>query len=128
VFSVPFMVKSASERYGYANDDILIDVIAALGVVFQAIGEIIGALYGGIVADWAGIERTFVIAGGMSVAFGIWFAVGTDLVSDVVCGKKNEIKRPLLERLSPGHRLGEELRHIESTKSSISIVSGQNRD
>ena len=48
MFSVPFMIKSATISYGYANDDILNDVVSTFTVVATAVGEILGPLFAGV--------------------------------------------------------------------------------
>jgi hypothetical protein len=83
------MVNSAASKYGYASDDILNDVIASFGVIFQALGEIIGSLYAGFVADWVGIENAFVLAGAINFVFAVIFFLGTGMIGEVFC-KKNK--------------------------------------
>ena len=78
MFSVPYMVKTATLNYGYANDDILNDAISTISSVFNAIGEIIGPLFGGFVTDYAGSHTSFNVAALMTFTFAIVFAVGTD--------------------------------------------------
>ena len=72
------MVKTATLNYGYANDDILNDAISTISSVFNAIGEIIGPLFGGFVTDYAGSHTSFNVAALMTFMFAIVFAVGTD--------------------------------------------------
>ena len=87
VFSIPFMVKSATTKYGYANDDILNDVISSFGVIFGALGEITGSLYAGFAADLIGIENTFTYAGALNFIFAVVFFLGTDMIGEVLCKK-----------------------------------------
>ena len=83
------MVKSAGIKYGYASDDILTDVISSFGVTFQAFGELSGALYAGFMADWLGIENTFVIAAAINFGFVVIFFFSTGMIGEVFC-KKNK--------------------------------------
>ena len=78
MFSVPYMLKTATLTYGYANDDVLNDTVSMFGIMFCSIGEIMGPLFGGFVTDNAGSDAAFNVAALMTFTFAIVFAVGTD--------------------------------------------------
>jgi MFS family permease len=71
------MLKSASEDYGYENDDILTDVISSFCVFSDFLGEIAGPIFAGVFADLIGFKSTCAIAGGINLLSGIIFAIGT---------------------------------------------------
>lgn len=74
------MVKSASEEYGYVNDDILIDALSSLSNMACNIGEIIGPLFTGVVADVIGLENTGVIVALSCFVYGIIYFFGSGLL------------------------------------------------
>ena len=88
MFSVPFMVKSATTSYGYANDDILNDLISTFVVIATAIGEILGPLFAGFISDWAGIENACTLAGLFYFTICITFVIGTGLLTN--CFRKHK--------------------------------------
>ena len=88
VFSVPYMLKSASNDYGFANDDILTDVISSFCVIGCSIGEILGPLYSGFVSDWLGIEASCTLISFITFGFTIIFAVVSEVIPTWFSKKK----------------------------------------
>jgi MFS family permease len=88
VFSIPFMIKSATIQYGYPKDDILTDVISSFGVIAQALGQIAGFLYAGLFAEVIGIDNAFLGAAGFFLCVGVCFFLGTGAIGEVFCKRK----------------------------------------
>lgn len=86
-------MKSACLDYGYNDDDILIDVISSFSVIGCGVGEILGSLYSGFLAEIIGIENCCTIIAIASLIFAMVFAIGTGVVSEWFEKKpiKNEI-------------------------------------
>ena len=86
------MIKSATISYGYANDDILNDVVSTFTVVATAVGEILGPLFAGLISDWAGIENACTLAGLLFFTLCIAFVLATGLFTKgFVTHKKNQL-------------------------------------
>ena len=81
------MLKSAELDYGYANDDVLSDVVSSFTVFAFGFGEILGLVYTGFISDLFGIENSFNIAASMSFLLAFVFAIGSGVIS-LSCQKK----------------------------------------
>jgi MFS family permease len=84
VFSIPFMINSAVNTYGYSEDDILTDVISAFSVLGQATGEVIGPIFAGSISEYFGIEACCVFASVLSLGFFFVFFFASGYFSDLL--------------------------------------------
>ena len=93
----PHMVTSASEDYGYANDDILSDAISGLCNMACNVGEIIGPIFAGTLIDIAGFETTGTIVGFIFFLYGIVYLFGSGLLGKWISSKKlNQISMRII--------------------------------
>ena len=93
----PHMIRTATEDYGYAKDDILIDNLSALCNIACNTGEIIGPLFSGTVSEMIGFENSSaLVALACFIYTGIYF-FGSGLFSKWVSkDKENLIKLKLV--------------------------------
>ena len=83
------MLTASSSDYGYANDDILTDVISSACMIACGLGEILGPLFSGFVADIIGIQNACNIVALLSFILAFAFAVGTGAVCEWIRKKNN---------------------------------------
>ena len=73
------MISSATEEYGYTNDDILIDAISGLSNFACNSGEISGPIFAGTLINITGYEATISSASAGFFAYGLLYLIGSGL-------------------------------------------------
>lgn len=101
MFSIPFMIRSAVDTYGYAEDDVLTDVISSFATFGCAIGEIIGPIFAGTFSDFFGIENCCLLASFVCLVLAVVFVFGTGYAQDVIKGRKYKNESLLSNKISP---------------------------
>ena len=76
------MLTASSSDYRYENDDILNDGISSACMIACGLGEILGPLFSGFVADIIGIQNASNIVALLSFTLAFAFAVGTGAAFD----------------------------------------------
>ena len=87
------MISSATEEYGYTNDDILIDALSGLSGFACNSGEILGPIFAGTLINIIIYETTIVIAGAGFFAYGLLYLIGSGLFVKWFFNETNSSKK-----------------------------------
>lgn len=87
----PHLIRSASEDYGYAHDDILVDALSGLSNIACDVGEIIGPIFAGVMADIIGMENTGVIVAFSCFAYAGVYLIGSGLIGKLRKKRKDKV-------------------------------------
>lgn len=82
------MVRSAVDSYGYAEDDVLTDVVSSFATFGCAIGEILGPIFAGTLSDFFGIENCCLLASLACLVLAVVFFFGTGYGQDLFRGRR----------------------------------------
>lgn len=91
VFNIPYMQKSIVDDYGYTRDDIIDDYICSYAVTFNAIGEVIGPIYAGLVSSFLDIETCCAIACGATGLYFLAYVFGSGVFCDFLKRRREEV-------------------------------------